>query len=67
MAMELLYPSPWAKNNNPAWEEKWNASVERIQANADLIQSANIMLDALLAAQRGDNSKIDEAILHATA
>jgi hypothetical protein len=64
--MELLHLSKWHKDRNPGWEEEWNADVERIQANADLIQSAPIMLEALLAAQQGDTSMIDRAIEHAT-
>lgn len=64
--MELPHLSQWHKDRNPDWEQEWNDDVERVQANADLIQSAPIMLEALLAAQQGDNSKIEEAIKHAT-
>lgn len=64
--MELPHLSQWFKNKYPEAEQIWNEDVERIQANANLMQSAPIMLRALLAAQNGDTSLIQEAIEHAT-
>ena len=64
--MELPHLSNWFKDRNPEWEKEYNADCERIQANADLIQSAPRMLEALIAAQSGDLSLIDDAIAHAT-
>jgi hypothetical protein len=64
--MDLPHLSKWYKDRNPGWEQEWNQSVERVQANANLMQASNIMLRALLAAQNGDTSLIQEAIEHAT-
>ena len=64
--MELEHFSQWYKDRNPDWEKEFNTNAERIQANADLIQSSPIMLKALLLAKQGDMSKVDEAIEHAT-
>jgi len=48
------------------WEQGYSRDIESIRADANLIQSAPIMLEALLAAQNGDMSQIDRAIKHAT-
>lgn len=64
--MELPHLSKWHKDRNPDWETEWNKDVAEIQANADLMQSSPIMLEALLAAQAGDTSLIEAAIEHAT-
>lgn len=64
--MELHHDSKWHKDRHPEWEQEWKANEARIQANADLIQSAPRMLEALLAAQQGDMSQIQKAIDMAT-
>jgi hypothetical protein len=64
--MELHHVSKWHKDRHPDWEVEFNADMAEIQANADLMQSSPIMLEALLAAKAGDTSLIDAAIEHAT-
>lgn len=64
--MELDGFSKWYTDRHPDWETEYNENLERIRANANLIQSAPIMLEALLAAKAGDNSLIEKAIEHAT-
>lgn len=64
--MDLPHLSQWYKDRHPEWESEWNADVERVQANADLIQSAPEMLQALLAVQQGDTSLVERAIKKAT-
>ena len=64
--LTLQHVSQWHKDRHPEWEQEWNADVARVQANADLIQSAPRMLEALLAAQQGDMSQVQEAIDMAT-
>ena len=64
--MELPHISQWHKDRHPEWETEWNNDVQQIQANADLIQSAPFMLNALLAVQNGDLSLVQEAIERAT-
>ena len=62
----LPWKSDWYKERNPEWEKEWNQEVARVQAAADLIQAAPFMLDALLKAQAGDMSAVEEAIERAT-
>lgn len=64
--MELPFFSQWHKERHPDWEKEFQEQEERIQANADLIQSAPFMLQALLLARDGDTSLIEEAIKRAT-
>lgn len=64
--MELPHLSQWYKDRNPNWEQEFNADVEEIQANADLIQSAPILLEALQLVKQGDMSMVDKAIEFAT-
>ncbi len=54
---------PW-ESSTP--KEQFQVEQKRCQAAADLIQSSPFMLQALLKAQQGDNSMVDEAIARAT-
>ena len=64
--MELFHVSPWHKQAHPENENEFAVVVERIQANANLIQSAPFLLKTLLMVQQGDTSLVQEAIDRAT-
>lgn len=66
MIAELPDLSKWHKDRHPEWETEHNADLERIRANCRLAAASPIMLEALLAAQQGDMSKLQYAIDHAT-